>query len=458
MAREPRVATDPLRTYLARTAASRHLHESARRVMPGGDTRSSAFWKPYPVFIERGAGCRVWDADGNEYLDFVNNYTSLILGHAHPAVVEAVSRELPHGTAYAAPLLAQVELAELLVERVPSVESVRFCNSGTEATLFAIRAARAFTGREMLLKIEGGFHGTHDAVEVSIAPREGDAGPADEPRPVLASRGVPRRVLEETAVVPFGDAAAVERALERYPDRIAALIVEPVPGVMGYMPPPAGYLRRVRDAVHGHGAVLIFDEIQDLRLSRGGAQEMYGVQPDLTAMGKIIGGGFPVGAFGGRAEIMALFDPFQPESLSHSGTFNGNRATTAAGAAVLRALDQPQIDRLNRLGDRLRDELRSAAEAAGVRLHVTGAGSFASVFFTDRPVTDYRSRAAVVESLQSLFHLHLLNRGVYIIPRGSLNLSVPMTEVEVAACREAVRDALREMRPAIEREAPRLLV
>ena len=179
--------SNALETYLSRTAKSRRLHEQARRVMPGGDTRTSAYWAPYPVFIERGDGCRVWDADGQPYVDFVNNYTSLILGHAHPAVLDAVTRELARGTAYAAPLAAQIALAEMLVDRVPSVDAVRFCNSGTEATLFALRAARAFTGRERFIKIEGGFHGTHDAVEVSVSPDLAAAGPAGDPRPVPAS-------------------------------------------------------------------------------------------------------------------------------------------------------------------------------------------------------------------------------------------------------------------------------
>ncbi len=452
------MATDALRVYLERTTGSRRLHEEACRAMPGGDTRTSAFWAPYPVFIARGEGCRLWDVDGNSYVDFVNNYTSLILGHAHPAISEVAGRELRHGTAYAAPLAAQVELANLLVARVPSLDSVRFCNSGTEATLFAIRAARAFTGREKFIKIEGGFHGTHDAVEVSIAPSVEDAGPAEDPRPVLASGGVPRRVLDEVVIVPFGDVEAVERAFRRHPGEIAALIVEPVPGSLGYVPPPAGYLAGLRETVHRHGAVLIFDEIQTLRLSRGGAQELFGVTPDLTTMGKIIGGGFPAGAFGGRADIMALFNPLRPGFLHHSGTFNGNRVTMVAGATALRLLDQTQIDRLNAMGERLRAGLREAAGAARIKAQVDGVGSLQSIFLTDRPVTDYRSRMAVPAALQSLLHLHLLNRGIYIMARGALSLCVPMGEPEIEACAAAIHDALREMRPEIERSAPHLLM
>jgi glutamate-1-semialdehyde 2,1-aminomutase len=446
-----------LETYLARTAASRRLHEQARRVMPGGDTRTSAYWAPYPVFIERGEGCRIWDADGHPYVDFVNNYTSLILGHAHPAVLEGVTRELARGTAYAAPLAPQIELASMLVDRVPSLDAVRFCNSGTEATLFAIRAARAFTGRERFIKIEGGFHGTHDAVEVSVSPDLAAAGPAEDPRPVPASAGLPKRVLDDVVIVPFNDVAAVERAFARHPGEIAALIVEPVPGGLSYLPPAPGYLAGLREVVHGHGALLIFDEIQTLRLSRGGAQELFGVTPDLTTMGKIIGGGFPVGAFGGRRDVMDLFDPNRPGHLHHSGTFNGNRATMVAGQAVLRILDQPQIDRLNALGDRLRAGLSETVRAAGVRAQVTGVGSFSSILLSDRPVTDYRSRAAVPAALQSLLHLHLLNRGVYSMARGSFSLCAPMTDVEIEACAAAVGDALREMRPDVERQAPHLL-
>jgi len=446
-----------LETYLSRTAASRRLHEQARRVMPGGDTRTSAYWAPYPLFIERGLGCRLWDADSNVYVDFVNNYTSLILGHAHPAVLEIVGPELARGTAYAAPLVPQIELASMLVDRVPSVDSVRFCNSGTEATLYALRAARAFTGRERFIKIEGGFHGTHDAVEVSVAPDPAGAGPADDPRPVSGSAGLPKRVVDDAVIVPFNDVPAVDRAFARHPGEIAALIIEPVPGGLGYVAPAPGYLAAVREIVHRHGALLIFDEIQTLRLSRGGAQELFGVIPDLTTMGKIVGGGFPVGAFGGRRDIMDQFDPSRPGHIHHPGTFNGNRATMVAGQAVLRILDQPQIDRLNAMGERLRAGLFETARAAGLRVQVTGVGSLSSILLSDRPVTDYRSRAAVPAALQSELHLHLLNRGVYAMARGSFSLCAPMTEAEIEACAAAVGDALRAMRPDVERQAPHLL-
>jgi glutamate-1-semialdehyde 2,1-aminomutase len=444
-------------TYLSRTAASRRLHEQACQVMPGGDTRTSAYWAPYPLFIDRGEGCRLWDADGNVYVDFVNNYTSLILGHAHPAVLETVTRELARGTAYAAPLVPQIELASMLVDRVPSLDAVRFCNSGTEATLYALRAARAFTGRERFIKIEGGFHGTHDAVEVSVAPDVDAAGPADNPRAVAGSAGLPKRVVDEAVIVPFNDAAAVERAFRRYPDEIAALIIEPAPGGLGYIPPAPGYLAALREVVRRHGALLIFDEIQTLRLSRGGAQELFGVTPDLTTMGKIIGGGFPVGAFGGRRDVMDQFDPSRPGHLHHPGTFNGNRATMVAGQAVLRVLDQRQIDRLNAMGERLRAGLFEAARASGLRVQVTGVGSLSTILLSDRPVTDYRSRAAVPAALQSQLHLHLLNRGVYSMARGSFSLCAPMTEAEIETCAAAVGDALRAMRPDVEREAPHLL-
>jgi glutamate-1-semialdehyde 2,1-aminomutase len=446
-----------LETYLSRTTTSRRLHEQARRVMPGGDTRTSAYWAPYPLFIERGLGCRLWDADGNAYVDFVNNYTSLILGHAHPAVLETVGRELARGTAYAAPVVPQIELASMLVDRVPSVDSVRFCNSGTEATLYALRAARAFTGRERFIKIEGGFHGTHDAVEVSVAPDPAGAGPADDPRPVPGSAGLPKRVVDDAVIVPFNDAAAVDRAFARHPGEIAALIIEPVPGGLGYIAPAPGYLAALRDIVHRHGALLIFDEIQTLRLSRGGAQELFGVIPDFTTMGKIVGGGFPVGAFGGRRDIMDQFDPSRPGHIHHPGTFNGNRATMVAGQVVLRILDQRQIDRLNAMGERLRAGLFETARAAGLRVQVTGVGSLSSILLSDRPVTDYRSRAAVPAALQSELHLHLLNRGVYSMARGSFSLCAPMTEAEVEACAAAVGDALRAMRADVERQAPHLL-
>lgn len=446
-----------MQTYLDRTPGSRSLYERAARVMPGGETRTTAYWKPYPLFMARGEGCRIYDVDGNRYIDFVNNYTSLVLGHAHPAVEAAVAALPRGGTAFAASLEEQVELAERLVSRVPSLQKVRFCNSGTEATMFALKAARALTGRDKFIKVEGGFHGTHDAVEVSVAPQLEAAGPADDPVAVGKS-GITRSAVADCIVVPYGDLAAAARAFERQGPAIAALIIEPAPGGIGYPAPPEGYLAGLRDLTRRHGAMLIFDEVQTLRLSEGGAQRLYGILPDLTAMGKIIGGGYPVGGFGGPDQVMRIFDPSTPDAVTQSGTFNGNRVTMAAGSAVLDVLEQSLIDRLNGQGEELRAILAGAAAAAGVKVQLTGVGSLLNLHFSDKPVTDYRSAAAGAKGLSALFHLEMLNRGVFLAPRGMFNISAPMSRAELQECGGAAEAALRAMRPAVEAEAPHLVI
>lgn len=443
--------------YLERTPGSRRRHEAARAYLPGGDTRTIAYWQPYPLYIESGSGCWLRDVDGNRYLDLVNNYTSMILGHAHPAVQAAISAQLPRGSAYAAAIPVQAEMAEQLCRLVPSLERVRFCNSGTEATLFALRAARAYTGRPLIIKIEGGYHGTHDAVEYSINPPVAEAGPAEAPHSVPDTAGLPGGLAAQVLVVPFNDAAALDRLLAAHPGQVACVLMEPVLGVAGFITPEPGYLEAVRALTRQHGALLIFDEVQTLRVAPGGAQALYGVTPDLTALGKIIGGGLPVGAFGGRAEVMDLFDPARPGSLSQSGTFNGNALTLAGGLAVLRELTPEVYTRLARLGDSLRAGLAQAFRAAGVAGCVTGVASLANIHLTPGPVRNFRDAARGPRELFAQLHLAMLNRGVYMAPRGMMNLSVPMGEAEVDLAVSVFAESLAQLRPAIAAAAPDLL-
>src|SRR5215510_10434374 len=375
--------------YRRRTPRSAALHESSQKFLPGGDTRSITYFDPYPLFIQHGSGCRITDVDGNEYIDFLNNYKSLIHGHAHPRITEAVSRQLVKGTVYAAPLEVQAGLAQVLCERVPSLEQVRFCNSGTEATMGAIRAAKAFTGRNKIIKMEGGYHGSHDAAEVSLAPDVALAGPDDSPYSVGSSRGLFQGVLADVVVAPFNNIEATSALIRRHGDDLAAVILEPMMGSGGMIVALPEYLRAVRQETEACGALVIFDEVITFRLAYGGAQEIYQVKPDLTALGKIIGGGFPVGAFGGRADIMAQFNP-QNKKLAHSGTFNGNAITMVAGLAALEMLTRGEIARINQLGERLRNGLRRAF-AAGIDGQVTGIGSIARIHFTKEKVVDYRA-------------------------------------------------------------------
>ena len=436
--------------YRARTPRSAALHQAAAAYLPGGDTRTIAHYAPYPLAIERGHGATLTDVDGNQYLDFLNNYTSLIHGHAHPRVVEAATEQLRRGSAYAAATSSQAELARIICERAPSVAAVRFTNSGTEANMNAIRAARAFTGRPLLVKMEGGYHGTYDATEVSVHPDPALAGPADDPQPVAEGRGLTPGAVADTLVVPFNDAAAAERLFAaRIAPRIAAVIVEPLLGSGGMVPATREYLRRLRELTAAHGALLIFDEVMSFRVGPGGAQELYGVEPDLTTFAKIIGGGFPVGAFGGRAEVMAQYDPRRPGHLYQSGTFNGNPVTMAAGVAAMEELTPEAFARLNALGDRLRTGLEEAGRRVpsgrGVPLVATGLGSLVNLHFTAGPVTDYRSAAVGNTEALRLLHLALLNRGIFAAPRGMFNISTPMTEADVDRALAAVRDALGEV-------------
>lgn len=431
--------------YLRRTPRSNWLHSQATESLPGGDTRTIAFHRPYPLAIVRGAGATLTDADGNEYLDFLNNYTSLIHGHAHPAIVEAATAQLQRGTAFAAFSTTQSELAEILCERVASLAAVRFCNSGTEATMNAVRAARAFTGRQLLVKMEGGYHGSYDAVEVSVHPDPNTAGPASAPLAVVEGRGLTPGATADTAVLPFNDIAAAERFFAARGHEIAAVIIEPIIGSGGMIPATRDYLHRLRALTAAHGALLIFDEVMAFRVARGGAQGHYGVTPDLTTFAKIIGGGFPVGAFGGRAEVMRQYDPRQDGHLWQSGTFNGNPVTMVAGAAAMRELTDKAFARLSALGDRLRAGLEQAGHDAGVAVVATGLASLVNLHLTDRPVTDYRGAAASDRAELEMLHLSLLNRGIFAAPRGMFNISTPMTEADVDRAIAAVREGLREV-------------
>jgi glutamate-1-semialdehyde 2,1-aminomutase len=445
------VEADILAGYRASSPRSAALHEAARRVMPGGDTRTVAFHAPYPLVIERGEGCRIQDADGRVYIDLLNNYTSLIHGHGHPAVAAAVTELLPRGTAFPAPNEYQTKLAGILTERVESVDLVRFCNSGTEAGMNALRAARAFTGRDVIVKTEGGYHGTYDDVEVSVHPdpRDGDSGPANAPRGVLGTRGVPRNTLDNVLVTPLNDVDAIERLMAARGSEVAAIIVEPIMGSGGMLPADRAFLEALRRLTLDHGALLIFDEVMSFRLEAGGVQAHYHVQPDLTTFAKIIGGGFPVGAFGGRAAVMAQFDPLLPAPLWQSGTFNGNVVTMAAGVAAMEAYTTAEVARINALGARLREGIRELLSEADIPSAVTGYGSFVGLHLGVNEVRTYRDAALADKGLARLLHLALLLEGVYVAPRLMMCTSTAMDEATLDEVLTGFRRAVRAVRPAL---------
>jgi glutamate-1-semialdehyde 2,1-aminomutase len=420
-----------LDAYLTRTPASRALYERARRVMPGGDTRTGTFHPPYPLFIARGEGPRVWDADGHVYLDLLNNFTSLVHGHAPPAVVAAITQQAQHGTAHGSANALQVELADTLCARVPSVERLRFCNSGTEATLGALRAAKAFTGKPRIMKMAGGYHGSHDQVAVGAAP------PFDGP----AAPGLSPGAVGEVVLGRFNDLPCTADLIRRHRHELAAVIVEPMLG-SGAILAEREFLHGLREVTAECGVLLILDEIITFRLAAGGLQQVFELTPDLTTFGKIIGGGLPVGAFGGRADVMATYDPTRRGTISHSGTFNGNAATMAAGLATLALYDAGAVARLNATGDAFRARVNGIAQAAGVAAVVVGYGSVMQMHFrADAPRTP-EAAAGASGRLVRLMHLALLNRGIFTAGRLLHVLSTPTTATALDGCAAAFSGVL----------------
>ena len=445
-----------LDTYRRRTPGSKAHDQKAARYLPGGDTRAATYIAPYPVYMEEGRGCYLFDVDGNKYLDLLGNYTSLIHGHAFPAIVEAIQEQAAKGTVFGSAGDIQYLHAEHLCRRIPGMDKIRYCNSGTEATLFAIRAARAFTGRDGIIKMDGGYHGGHDLAEVNIVPDVESEGP---PR-ASARAGVPASVLQEVRVVSFNDLEAVESLLETDADRIAAIIVEPVLGAGGVIPAQKGYLAGLREMADRYGVLLIFDEVITLRLDTGGMQRLTGVRPDLTSLGKIIGGGLPVGAFGGRADIMARFDPAHPRAIFHSGTFNAANIVMAAGLSALEALDQATIDRINALGEGLKKGLRDAFKQTGLRGQVTGIGSLNQIHWCDTPLNNARESGRALKAvaeLPGLLHLEMMNRGIYCAKRGMFVVSTPMKDEDIDRTAADFAEALAMLKSYVADRFPQLI-
>lgn len=456
MSRFSDIETNIFNEYASKRQRSLKLYERACRVMPGGDTRTATWHKPFPSFIEYGKGFTIRDADGNEMLDFQNNYTSMLHGHTFPPVVAALKEQIERGAAFAAPAEQQIRLAEIICGRVPSVSRIRFCNSGTEATMHAIRAARAFTGRDKILKLEGGYHGTSEIFEASVDPDISRAGNIERPIAIPESKGIPQDIMAQALIAPFNHEEITEKIIEENRDVIAAFIIEPVQGSAGQIEPVPGYLRFVREITKKYGIPLIFDEVVTFRVAEGGAQQLYGIEPDMTVFGKIIGGGASIGAFGGKEEIMALYDP-RIKVMTHSGTFNGNLHAMTGGIATLEHYQIKDIERINKLGEDLREGLMKAASDAGLNIRINGIASLANVIFSNDEITEYRGLAKSHEEFNGLLSLSLMNRGIFIAPRGLFCLSTVMGPEEIATCVDMTRESFLELKPAIEEVAPELL-
>jgi glutamate-1-semialdehyde 2,1-aminomutase len=413
---------------------SEELFRRAQKVIPGGVNSPVRAFRSVggnPLFLARGQGSHVFDVDGNEYIDYVGSWGPLLLGHRHPEILAAIEGALEIGTSFGAPTEAEVEIAEAIRDAVPSMEMVRLVNSGTEATMSALRVARGFTGRDLTIKFEGCYHGHVDSLLVKTGSGVATLGIAD-------TQGVPRAFCDTTIALPYNSAQAVEDAFRAHPDRIAAVIVEPVVGNMGCVPPLPGYLQALRDITARHGALLIFDEVMTgFRVAFGGAQRRYGIHPDLTTLGKVIGGGLPVGAYGGRRDIMNMVAPVGP--IYQAGTLSGNPLAVAAGLAMLRHLKaHPEIyDQLERRAAEL-----CAAAPEGVT--VNRVGSMFTFFFTEGPVTDWESAKKCDTARFGRFFRGMLERGIYLAPSQfeAAFLSAAHSEEDIRRTAAAARDVL----------------
>jgi glutamate-1-semialdehyde 2,1-aminomutase len=418
---------------------SEELFARALRLIPGGVNSPVRAFKAVggtPLFIGKAEGSRVFDADGRAYIDYVGSWGPMILGHAHPPIVDAVREAASRGTSYGAPCAAEVELAERVVRHVPSVEKVRFVSSGTEATMSALRVARGFTGRRKILKFEGCYHGHADGLLVAAGSGVATLG-------IPGSPGVPEGTVADTIVIPFNDTRALEAVFTEHGTDIAAVIVEPVSGNMGCVAPREGYLQALRSVTKDAGTILIFDEVMTgFRLALGGAQALYGIRPDMTCLGKVVGGGLPAAAYGGRAEIMDTVAPLGP--VYQAGTLSGNPLAMAAGTVALDLLQKPgTYEALEAKSARLHAGLAGAALSAGVAVTINRVGSMMTVFFCPGPVTDYASAKTSDTARFGRFFHGLLERGVYLPPAQfeAAFVSLAHTEADIDETVRAARAA-----------------
>jgi glutamate-1-semialdehyde 2,1-aminomutase len=430
--------------YRDQNAKSYQLFQRAQDSLPGGNTRTGVYMDPFPLYSELGAGVHVTDVDGNKRLDFVNNATALILGHGHPAIVDAIRDRVQYGTAFFGPTELEIELAELLRERVPSMEKVRFCSSGTEAVMNALRVSRAFTGRQKIAKFEGAYHGIDDPAMISYMPPLGDAlGPEDRPNSVLSSQGLAPGTAESVVVLPFNDETVSEQIIRENASELAAVIIDPLSTAAGLALPKPEFLQMLSQVTQELGILLVFDEIVSFRLSSGGTQGAFGITPDLTCLAKVVAGGTAGGAFGGRADVMAIYDPTTGSpGIAQSGTYNGNPIAAVAGIAALREMTEDAYKRLNALTGDVGIQIEETFRSAGITASVVVAGSIFRIFFLERPPANYRQAALDAKEKHRWLHFWMLNHGIVMRQGGAP--SVPMTDAHTTQLVEETQRALKE--------------
>lgn len=434
--------------------ASKDIYTDAIKVLPGGVSRNTILRKPYPNYVEKAKGCYVTDIEGNKRIDFANNMAALIHGHAHAAIVEAVTEQLKRGTAYTLASETEVRFAEHLISRADSLEKIRFVNSGTEAVMAMIKASRAFTGRPKIAKSEGAYHGTYDFAEVSQIVGPDNWGNIDQPNSVPLVHGTPKGVTDNVIIFPYNDIERTLAILDKNASEIAAVLIDPIPHRVGLLQASPEYIEAIYNWTRRNDALLIFDEVITLRANYGGAQQEYKVKPDLTAMGKIIGGGFPVGAFGGRADIMTLLDPTTPEKLKfpHSGTFSANPITMTAGFIAMNLYDEKAVKDLNALTQIAKDQINEAIKIADVPVSVTGSASMFRIHLKPFGPTTYREAhqtpeevALIVKLLDYLFH----RENIMTINTCAFMFSTVITQNEVDRLSGGLLNAFKHLKPEI---------
>ena len=407
--------------------------------MPGGVIKGAYWTAPHPIYVERAEDCYLWDLDGHRYVDFTNHHTAMVLGHSPPAVVEAVKKAVEQGLGFGFPSTLEAETAEEIVNRFPSIDKVRFTGSGTESSLHATRMARAFTGRPKVAKFEGAYHGSHDALEISVGPDNEHAGPADSPAAVASWPGMARGSEDDIVILPYGQRESVELILREHEDEVAAVFFDAKAGIYDLDP---DFARFLRDLTRELGMVMVMDEVVSFRAGYSGYQGLVGVEPDITIFAKIMSGGLPGGVLAGKAELMDLLDNSTGATLNQSGTFSGNHLTLAAGLATLRALTPEVYAHFDVLRERLVSGLEKVFSDAGIQAHVRGVGSIISFDFGERPVQDYRSLVETNSEVFELIRMEVLLKG-YIVAAGlGLSLSAPMEIEHTDGLVDAIGEAL----------------
>jgi glutamate-1-semialdehyde 2,1-aminomutase len=425
------------------------LYERARKVMPGGCSRNTVLRKPHPLYVENGTGCYVTDIEGVTRIDYANNMASLIHGHAHPAVVEAVSAQLQKGTAFTLATEVEIEFAEHMCSRNAGFENIRFVNSGTEAVMGCLKAARAYTGRPKIAKVEGAYHGQYDYAEVSQTANPSNWGDAHNPTSVPVAHGTPESALHDVIIIPFNQPEQSLEILNRHRDELACVLLDLMPHRVGLVPASQEFIRAIYEWTRENNALMVYDEVITFRSNYGGAQEWYDVQPDLTAMGKMIGGGFPVGALAGRKDVMSVMDPLADKVLfPHSGTFSANPVTMTAGLVSMALFDKTAVANLNRLADIARTNILEAIRVADIPACVTGGGSMFRVHMKAEIPTTYRAAYMTPKEskiIQALLD-HLFDNGIIMINTCSGTLSTAMTVKEIEILTETLLVGFRKIK------------